>query len=359
MKEIDKDIRSANTLPGDFYSKESIFSKSVESIFSRTWQFICDTSVLEKQNDVYPFTLLKGVTDEPLFLINYDNKISCYSNVCTHRGNILIHNACNIKNNIICNYHGKQFNTKGIFQYMPKTEGMLNFPCEEDNLTEVSVFEWKQFVFISLDPVFKFNDLIKEVEDRVGWMPIKDFKYSEELSKSYLVDANWALYCDNYLEGFHIPFIHNDLNNVLDFGNYKTEIYKYANLQIGIGKEDDVCFDLPKESKDFGKRIAAYYFWLFPNFMLNFYPWGLSVNIITPLSVKKTKVEFKCYIWDAKKLDQGAGADIDKVELEDEEVIQNVQKGVGSRFYKHGRFSPTMEKGVHHFHTLISDFLKK
>ena len=44
------------------------------------------------------------------------------------------------------------------------------------------------------------------------------------------------LYCDNYLEGFHIPFIHNDLNEALDFNNYDVELFKYSNLQIGIGK---------------------------------------------------------------------------------------------------------------------------
>ena len=91
--------------------------------------------------------------------------------------------------------------------------------------------------------------------------------------------------------------------------------------------------------------------------MLNFYPWGLSVNIINPVSTNKTKVIFKSYVWDESKLDLGAGADLDKVELEDEVVVQKVQKGVASRFYNHGRFSPSMEKGVHHFHSLISDFM--
>ena len=93
--------------------------------------------------------------------------------------------------------------------------------------------------------------------------------------------------------------------------------------------------------------------------VLNFYPWGLSVNIIKPISVKETKVEFRTYVWDESKLDSGAGADLNKVELEDEEIVQQVQKGVTSRFYKNGRFSPTMEKGVHHFHTLISQFIKQ
>ena len=34
---------------------------------------------------------------------------------------------------------------------------------------------------------------------------------------------------------------------------------------------------------DYGKRVAAFYFWLFPNLMLNFYPWGLSMNVVNPL----------------------------------------------------------------------------
>ena len=53
------------------------------------------------------------------------------------------------------------------------------------------------------------------MDNRVGWMPIEDFKYREDLSKKYLVNANWALYCDNYLEGFHIPFVHGGLNKTL------------------------------------------------------------------------------------------------------------------------------------------------
>jgi choline monooxygenase len=236
---------------------------------------------------------------------------------------------------------------------------MQNFPSEKDDLPEIAVAKWRQFIFSSLSPDFEFQELIKDVEERVGWMPIEDFKYREDLSKEYSVKANWALYCDNYLEGFHIPFIHADLNAVLDFNGYDVEIFKYSNLQIGIASDDDICFDLPKESKDYGKKIAAYYFWLFPNLMLNFYPWGLSINIITPISTSETKVLFKSYVWDESKLDKGAGADLDKVELEDEQIVQQVQKGVVSRFYKRGRFSPAMEKGVHHFHTLISDCMSK
>ena len=359
MKKIDVDITKASTLQGEFYASKENFNITLEKIFAKNWQFITDDSKLKENKAAFPFQFLSDLLPEPLVLINNEGDIRCFSNVCTHRGNILIKVPCVIKKHITCGYHGKQFDTCGKFKFMPKTEGMQNFPSIQDDLPELAVAKWRQFVFSSLAPDFKFEELIKDVEERVGWMPIEDFKFREDLSKDYYVKANWALYCDNYLEGFHIPFIHTDLNAVLDFNSYDVETFKYSNLQLGIAKDNDICFDLPRESKDYGIKIAAYYFWLFPNLMLNFYPWGLSVNIITPISVNETKVQFKSYVWDETKLDSGAGADLDKVELEDEEIVQQVQKGVASRFYKHGRFSPTMEKGVHHFHTLISDFMNR
>jgi choline monooxygenase len=359
MKKIDIDIAKAATLQGEFYASNKNFNITLEKIFSRNWQFITDDSKLKENKAAFPFQFLSDLLPEPLVLINNEGDIKCFSNVCTHRGNILIKEPCVIKKHITCGYHGKQFDTCGKFKFMPKTEGMQNFPSIQDDLPELAVAKWRQFVFSSLAPDFKFEELIKDLEERVGWIPIEDFKFREDLSKDYYVKANWALYCDNYLEGFHIPFIHADLNAVLDFNSYDVETFKYSNLQLGIAKDNDICFDLPRESKDYGMKIAAYYFWLFPNLMLNFYPWGLSVNIITPISVNETKVQFKSYVWDETKLDSGAGADLDKVELEDEEIVQQVQKGVASRFYKHGRFSPTMEKGVHHFHTLISDFMNR
>ena len=91
--------------------------------------------------------------------------------------------------------------------------------------------------------------------------------------------------------------------------------------------------------------------------MLNFYPWGISINLVSPLSKSKTKILFRSYVFNKSKLNLGASGDLDKVEMEDEEIVQNVQKGIKSSFYNTGRFSPSMEKGVHHFHSLISKFL--
>jgi choline monooxygenase len=240
---------------------------------------------------------------------------------------------------------------------MPEFKEVKNFPTAADNLAQLPIHQWGKMLFTSLTGKINADAFFGDMAKRVGWMPLNDFVYHPELSKDYWVDAHWALYCENYLEGFHIPFVHAGLNSVIDYGNYQVELYKYSNLQLGVAKEGELVFDLPPTSPDYGKHIAGYYFWVFPNLMFNFYPWGLSVNIVRPVNAQKSKVSFLSYVWDESKLRQGAGADLHKVELEDEEVVQNVQKGVRSRFYKHGRYSVTREMGTHHFHRLIAEFM--
>ena len=85
--------------------------------------------------------------------------------------------------------------------------------------------------------------------DRLAWLPFHEFIFKPELSAHYTVQSHWALYCENYLEGFHIPFVHAGLNAVIDFGNYTTELFEYSNLQLGLAKTEDQVFDLPKSSQ--------------------------------------------------------------------------------------------------------------
>ena len=169
-------------------------------------------------------------------------------------------------------------------------------------------------------------------------------------AKDYEIKAHWALYCENYLEGFHIPFVHKSLNEAIEYDSYKTETFRFSSLQTALAKNGENDFD-------FDKTIAAFYLFIFPNLMLNFYPWGLSVNIVKPLKKDLTKVSYLTYVSDETKLNKGAGADLETVEFEDQAVVESVQKGINSRFYERGRYSPTKEKGTHHFHRLIAEFM--
>lgn len=360
MYTIHSEIGRAHTLPGHFYTDTERFETNREAIFARSWQMIIGPETERLLPfDAWPFYFMDGFIQEPLLLLHdAAGKPQCLSNVCTHRGKILVDKPGRLEKGIVCAYHGRRFDHAGQFVSMPETQGMEDFPCAADNLTPVAHAQWRQFQFASLDPAIPFTEWTAEMDRKTKFLPIESFRFAPERSRDYLVKANWALYCDNYLEGFHIPFVHKSLANVLDWNAYRTETGRWANCQVAISRGGEHVFDLPPDHEDYGQSVSAYYFWLFPNIMFNFYPWGLSLNIVKPLRADLTKVGFRAYIWDESKLDAGAGADIDLVEREDEAVVEQVQIGVRSRFYRHGRFSATREQGVHHFHKLVSEMLK-
>lgn len=357
--EIDPDISRASTLPARAYSDPAIFELARERIFARSWQIIGDTDQVKVPGQVQPVTLLEGCLNEPLLVTrDQSDRLHCLSNVCTHRGTILCEHG-GVERSLTCRYHGRRFDLDGTFRFMPEFEGVAGFPSEADNLAKVSFGLFGKWILASPSPAMPLGELLHDVLSRVGWLPFDRFRFDASRSRDYLVNANWALYCDNYLEGFHIPFVHASLSQALDYGEYSTELYRWSSLQLGIAKAGDgqACFELPETSPDFGRNVAAYYYWLFPNTMLNFYPWGLSINIVRPLGVDRTRVSFLSYVHDESRLDAGAGAGLDRVEREDEAVVEAVQRGVRSRFYDRGRYSPTREQGVHHFHRLLAEML--
>jgi choline monooxygenase len=329
--EIEADISRAFTLPSRFYLDPRVFELSKERIFARTWHLLARGS---ENNNLSPLTLLPGFLDEPILLSDGPGGPVCLSNVCTHRGKILVEEPCSAQL-IRCGYHGRRFSTEGKFLSMPEFEGVKDFPGPGDDLVRYPTGEMDGFVFTSISPVADLGSFVD------GWPA-----FSEQLEftakREYEINAHWALYCENYLEGFHIPYVHRSLNAVVDYGTYTTDTFRYSSVQTGF---------------DEGGEVAGRYLFVFPNMMFNFYPWGISVNVVRPLAPDSTVVEFLTYVSDASKLNEGAGADLHGVEMEDEAVVESVQRGIRSRSYDRGRYSPSKEQGTHHFHRLIAEFM--
>lgn len=355
---VDENIARAHTLSSRFYTDLAFFEASKDKIFAKTWQLIAHKDDIRLSEQLLPQVLLPGFLDEPILLTRTkDNQLHCLSNVCTHRGNILIDHPCT-QSQMRCRYHGKRFKLDGTFVAMPEFSGVEDFPAERDHLPKVPFGSWQEeFLFASIQPSAPLLAFLKEMTERLSWLPLSEYRFDANRSKDYLVKAHWALYCENYLEGFHIPFVHPSLNAVVDYDTYTTEIYRYSNLQLGLAKSGEQTFNLPPSSSDYGKAVAAYYYWIFPNLMFNFYPWGLSVNIVKPINSQLTRVSFLTYVYDESGIE--SWYDIDKVEREDEAIVENVQRGIRSRFYDSGRYSAKMEKGTHHFHRLIAEFMNQ
>lgn len=355
---IDPDIAVASTIDSSFYRDEQAYALARQRIFARTWQWIGDLADVSEGSSLSPRELLPGVFGEPLLLARDGaGTLRCLSNVCTHRGNILVRAACRAAEQIRCGYHSRRFDLAGRMTFMPEFADAKNFPSPADNLPEIPFASWANHGFAALDPAAPLQAFLGDVTARLAWLPVERFRLDPASSRDYAVSAHWALYVENYLEGLHIPFVHAGLNRLVDYGSYADELFRYSTLQIALAKDGEAAFDLPADSPDHGRRVAAYYGWIFPNLMLNIYPWGLSLNRVVPEAIDRTRIEFRSYVWDEKLLGQGAGGALHDVELEDEAIIETVQRGVNSRFYKSGRYSPSRERGTHHFHRLLCEFL--
>src|SRR5438445_3368804 len=189
--EIDPDIRKAKTLASEFYTDERYFELSKENIFAHSWHFL---GHVDEFDSLKPSTILPGFLDEPVLLVKTAESLACLSNVCTHRGKILVEKPCTA-NLIRCGYHGRRFSLDGKFLSMPEFEGVENFPSKSDNLKQLAFAERVGFMFASIDPADTFeaffsNAAPKDIEpDGLRLASIREYE----------VNAHWALYCENYL----------------------------------------------------------------------------------------------------------------------------------------------------------------
>ena len=344
--DIDDDIRRARTLPSAFYRDPAVFERVRERVFARSWQLVDGAERASAPGSVLPFSFVEGCLDEPLLLTRDGaGALHGLSNVCTHRGNLLCTKP-EAAQSLRCRYHGRRFALDGRFLSMPEFVRVRDFPSPADDLPRIPLAHFGPLVFAALHPAFPFDELIAPVRERMSFLALERMAPDPSGSRVYEVAANWALYCDNYLEGFHVPFVHPDLAKTIDYGSYRTELFAWSSVQIAEAAAPADAFP--------GSSIAAYYFFLFPNLMLNFYPWGLSINVVVPAAVDRTRIVYRSWVVDPSRRGSGAGGALDRVEIEDEQIVEQVQRGVRSRLYDRGRYSPSREAGVHHFHRLLT-----
>lgn len=352
--QIHPDITRAETPPGAFYTSQDVFRHLATTAFAPAWHYAGPAAGVPASGHAAPFTLLPGCLNEELvWVTNLEHNTFCLSNVCTHRGALVVNNVGPLAR-LQCPYHGRRWGWDGQFQHQPQFREAQDFPRPCDHLAALPHHTFAGMRFVSLAPALPFEEWMADVLEYVGWMPLDTFTEDPARATDYTVRANWALYLDNYLEGLHIPFVHPALNAALDYNAYETRLLRHGNLQIGYAKPGESTFDIPAGWPLHGQPVAGLYFWLFPNLMLNFYPWGISLNVVEPQAVGQSRILFRRYVWRPELMDTGASADLHQTEIEDEAVVESVQRGLQGRIYTRGRYSPTGEACVHHFHRMLA-----
>ena len=345
---VDEVLAAAETPVGSAYCDRDVFLKELDAIFSCAW--LGASSPPDAPESMSPYTLLPGALDEPLvWTRDAEGRPHCLSNVCTHRGMLIACEAGSAKR-LRCGYHGRRFGLDGALEAAPGFEGAENFPRSMDDLPTVSWGAWGPMHFVSLGAAQSFDAWLRPLKPWLGFLDVGALKPDPAWTRRYDVAANWKLYLDNYLEGFHIPTVHKSLAAALDVSSYRVEGLQGGSLQIGMASPGGPCLPLQPGHPLAEESVAAMYFHLFPNTLVNVYPWGVSINHVNPVGVNQTEVIFERYVGNASLLDQGAGAGLHQVEMEDEAVVEATQRGVRSRLYTRGRYAPKHEAAVHHFH---------
>jgi choline monooxygenase len=366
--DVNPQLECAETLASRFYTDPAILALERERIFRRTWQFVgtlsqpCGEVNGEKRTIADPETYFTfDVAGEPVIVVrDKAGTLRAFSNVCRHRAGPIAQGA-GCKNVLNCAYHGWTYTLDGRLIGTPEIDGVEFFDRSTMGMVPLRCETWEQFIFVNFDhggP--SLSDFLGNIPQLACEFSFAGLSVGER--RNYVVNCNWKVYVDNYLEGYHIPIVHPGLMKEIDYPRYRCETFRYHSQQLGPVKAVK-----PGDAHD---RVyapgmglnEALYFWVFPNLMLNVYPGNVSINLIVPLSRDKTLTIFEWYFHDvgsAKVRERAAKAIAfsDTVQQEDIHICEAVQRGLQSATYDRGRYSVKRENGVHHFHMLLAEFL--
>jgi choline monooxygenase len=366
--DVHEQIECAQTLASKFYTDPAILDIEKARIFRRTWQLAGTLSqscgevngVKRSISDRETF-FTADVAGEPIVVVrDKQGTLRAFSNVCRHRaGPIALGSGC--KNVLRCAYHGWTYTLDGRLIGTPDVEGVELFDRSAMGMFPLRLETWEQFIFVNFDQnALPLSDFLGRIPDQARGFQFEGLQIAER--REYVVECNWKVYVDNYLEGYHIPIAHPGLMREIDYAQYRTDTYRYHSQQfapIRAMKPEDSAERL--YSQGTGPREALY-FWIFPNLMLNIYPDNIQTNLIVPLSHDKTLTIFEWFFHDVtseksrERVKRAIGFS-DEVQQEDIGLCENVQRGLRSFTYDRGRYSVKRENGVHHFHMLLGEFL--
>ena len=178
-------------------------------------------------------------------------------------------------------------------------------------------------------------------------------------TRNYDIHCNWKVFVDNYLDGgYHVPHLHKGLNSVLDYKQYTIENEDRYCLQSSpmVASNEDAATGATR------KGDRAWYFWQYPNLMINCYAGYMDTNLVLPVDADHCRVIFDFYFGDvseaAREYNEQSVAVGARVQDEDLGICEDVQRGLKSRAYGAGRLSARREAGEHLFHRLLAADLK-
>ena len=353
-------LAEASTIPASWYTDERVFELERPTVFSRSWQFAARVDQLREPGDF----VTTEIAGEPIVIVRgSDKELRGFFNVCRHHAAAVMTEPAGHANQMRCPYHGWTYSLSGELKGTPDFNDVCNFDQGQNGLAPVEISAWENWVFARLDAKhapdtratltdFPGTDLINQFQS----LNLANLHWFER--RCYTLNCNWKIFVDNYLDGgYHVPHVHKGLDSVLDYSNYTIANGEHFCLQSSpmVSREDDSVSAVRT-----GKR--ALYYWLYPNFMINCYEGVMDTNLVRPTGLDRTEVIFDFYVEHVSDEAQArnlASVDVgERIQQEDLDICESVQRGLQSRAYNAGRLSVRREAGEHLFHRLLHADLK-
>jgi len=348
-------LTDASTIPAPWYVDARIAELERQTVFSKTWQMVGRLDQVEKPGQF----VTAAVAGEPIVVVRgSDGALRGFFNVCRHHAAAVVTEPCGQTSILHCPYHGWNYGLDGSLKGMPEFDGVRNFDRQKNGLLPVRAETWEKFVFINLDPqAAPLETFLGGLVKRVAPLNVAKLDYFD--TRTYDIHCNWKVFVDNYLDGgYHVPHLHKGLNSVLDYKEYTIENLDRCCLQSSpmVASGEDQATATTRR----GDR--AWYFWQYPNLMINCYQGYMDTNLVIPVDVDHCRVIFDFYFADVSPAcldyNQQSVAVGDAVQDEDQGICEAVQRGLKSRAYGAGRLSVRREAGEHLFHRLLAEDLK-
>ena len=351
------------TLPSRYYLDPDIYEKEKLKILYCTWQYAGHASQVANIGD---YLTLK-IGDENLIIIRTeDGELKGFFNVCRHRAHRLLEDKGNVKS-ITCPYHAWNYSIDGELRYAKNSDKMKDFNSSDYCLASFQVTDMCNFIFINLDhnapPLDRqAGGFIKDLQERVPFLdrlkPLPD-----DNERPSVINANWKIVIDNYLECYHCTKAHPAFVNMIDMDHYRTEVYDIWSRQYAPkSRPDNRAYKFDKSAK-----IQDMCFWfLWPNTALGYVPGveALFFSSIRPDSIDKTTRFGHWLVTEDTILPDGFNEYMNMVLFsEDISLCESVQQGIRSLSYSDGplminpKHSGISEIAVQHFHGLVSKIL--
>lgn len=343
-------LDQASTIPASWYINKDFYELELKTVFSRTWQLAARLDQV-RQPGQYVTTDIAG---EPIVVVRgNDGVLRAFFNVCRHHAAAVMTEPEGKAAQLRCPYHGWTYSLEGELKGTPDFAGVCNFDRASSGLAPLDIAEWENWVFVRIERGsgpslvdFLGADLVQQASG----LQLQELHWFER--RHYSFDCNWKVFVDNYLDGgYHVPYLHKGLDSVLDYSNYMVENGEHHCLQwspmVSEGAE--------AQTGAVRKGERALYYWIHPNFMINWYDGVMDTNLVVPRGVDKTEVIFDFYFPDVMS-EESRRASVEvghRIQDEDVAICKSVQRGLNSRAYHAGRLSVRREAGEHLFHRLI------